>query len=161
MALPPLDAQQRKNLIYGSVLLLVAAFGYYNWVYSPRGKRIDELQARLDTLQVANAAARAKTRGPEGDIETTLALYRKQLEVVEGLIPSSEELPDLLDAISSQAQQTGVEMTLIQPVGATDEPFYTRRVYDLAVRGRYHDIGEFLTRVASLPRVVTPLNLSL
>ena len=161
MALPALDAQQRKNLIYGTVLVAVAAFGYFNWVYSPRSAEVASLQAQVDTLQAKNAEARARTRGPGGDIETTLELYRRQLEVVEGLIPSSEELPDLLDAISAEAQRTGVELTLIQPVGATEEAYYTRRVYDLAVRGRYHDIGEFLTRVASLPRIVTPLNLTL
>jgi type IV pilus assembly protein PilO len=53
-----------------------------------------------------------------------------------------------------------VELTLIQPVGATEEQYYTRRVYDMAVTGGYHQIGEFLTRVASLPRIVTPTNLT-
>jgi type IV pilus assembly protein PilO len=80
---------------------------------------------------------------------------------VEGLIPSSEELPDLLDAISAEAQRTNVEIALIQPSGATQEAYYTRRAYDMAVVGRYHDVGDFLTRVASLPRIVTPLNLTL
>ena len=44
-------------------------------------------------------------------------LYREQLIQVEGLIPSSEELPDLLDAISVEGQRTGVELVLIQPIG--------------------------------------------
>ena len=161
MALPPLDPQQRRNLMMGTLLLGVLAFAFWNFLYSPRSAEITTLETRLDSLQRANATARAKTRGPDGDIEETLALSRRQLEVVEGLIPSSEELPDLLDAISVEAQRSGVEMSLIQPVGATEEGYYTRRVYDMAVLGRYHDIGEFLTRVASLPRVVTPLNLTL
>jgi len=80
--------------------------------------------------------------------------------VVEGLIPSNEELPDLLDAISAEASRAGVEISLIQPTGATEERYYTRRVYAMAVLGRYHDIGEFLTRVASLPRIVTPVDLT-
>ena len=93
-------------------------------------------------------------------MDQQLALYRQQLELAEGLIPSDEELPNLLDAISAEAQRTGVELTLIQPVGATEEQYYTRRVYDMAVIGGYHQIGEFLTRVASLPRIVTPTNLT-
>jgi type IV pilus assembly protein PilO len=90
-----------------------------------------------------------------------LILYREQLVQVEGLIPSAEELPDLLDAISSQAQRTGVELTLIQPLGAEAGEFYTRRTYDLAVLGSFHQIGDFLARVGSLPRIVTPTNLNL
>jgi len=160
MALPPLDPKTRKNLIYGALLLAVATFFLYDRLYTPRAARVAQLETELAQVQTSNSAARALTRGASTP-EEALELYRRQLEVVEGLIPSTEELPDLLDAISAQAQQTGVELTLIQPVGATAETWYTRRVYDLAVRGRYHDIGEFLTRVASLPRIVTPVDLQL
>ena len=87
--------------------------------------------------------------------------YNDQLERVEHLVPSSEELPVLLDAISMEAQRTGIELALIQPVGADAEEFYVRRTYELAVHGSYHQIGEFLTRIGSLSRIVTPLGLSL
>jgi type IV pilus assembly protein PilO len=150
----------RKNLIYGAVLLAVLAGFYYLQVYSPRKAANDDLETQLAALQAANSRARGLTRGATSP-EEALALYRRQLAVVEGLIPSTEELPDLLDAISAEAQRSGVEISLIQPVSATQERYYTRRVYDMAVLGHYHDIGEFLTRVASLPRIVTPVDVRL
>jgi len=161
MALPPLDPQTRKNLLLGTVVLALGGYAYYSYVYSPRTAEVAALETRLEELQTRNSAARALTRGVGTDPEGVLAAYRRQLEAVEGLIPSGEELPDLLDAISVEAQRSGVEISLIQPTGATEESYYTRRVYDMAVLGRYHDIGEFLTRVASLPRIVTPKNLTL
>jgi type IV pilus assembly protein PilO len=161
MALPPLDPQARRNLMMGGLLLAVAVVGYYMYVYSPRKEEVAALETRLEELQTRNSSARALTRGVGEDPEGVLAAYRRQLESVEGLIPSGEELPDLLDAISMEAQRTGVEISLIQPSGATEEQYYTRRAYDMAVLGRFHDIGEFLTRVASLPRIVTPKNLVL
>jgi type IV pilus assembly protein PilO len=161
MALPPLDPQQRKQLMYGGLALALMAFGFYDRVYSPRKEQIAALETRLETLRTVNTRSRAIARGgAEGAMDQQLALYRQQLELAEGLIPSDEELPNLLDAISAEAQRTGVELTLIQPVGATEEQYYTRRVYDMAVTGGYHQIGEFLTRVASLPRIVTPTNLT-
>jgi type IV pilus assembly protein PilO len=160
MALPPLDPGTRKNLIYGTVLLLVVSGFFYLKVYSPRKAAIATLETELARIEQSNSAARGLTRGASSP-EEALELYRRQLAVVEGLIPSTEELPDLLDAISAQAQQTGVEISLIQPISATQERYYTRRVYDMAVQGRYQEIGEFLTRVASLPRVVTPTDLRL
>jgi type IV pilus assembly protein PilO len=108
-----------------------------------------------------NQRSRAITAGQQDAVDQQLALYRQQLELAEGLIPSVEELPELLDAISAEAQRAGVEMTLIQPVSIRQEQYYTRRVYDMAVVGPYHGIGDFLTRVASLPRIVTPTNLNL
>lgn len=161
MALPTLDPQLRRNLLLGSALLALAGYGFWSYVYSPRAAEVTALRTRVDELQTRNSAARALTRGVGNDPEGALAAYRRQLESVEGLIPSGEELPDLLDAISVEAQRAGVEISLIQPSGATEEQYYTRRVYDMAVLGRYHDIGEFLTRVASLPRIVTPKNLTL
>ncbi|HSU13199.1 type 4a pilus biogenesis protein PilO [Longimicrobium sp.] len=160
MALPPLDPKTRKNLIYGALLLAVVTGFAYMQFYSPRQAENAELETQLAAIQQANSRARGLTRGATSP-EEALELFRRQLAVVEGLIPSSEELPDLLDAISAEAQRTGVEISLIQPVSATEERYYTKRIYDMAVLGQYHDIGEFLTRVASLPRIVTPVDLRL
>ena len=161
MALPPLDPQQRKQLLMGGALLALLAFGFYDRVYGPRRQAIAAQETRLEQLKTVNTRSRAITRGAQGEVDQQLALYRQQLELAEGLIPTAEELPNLLDAISAEAQRTGVQLTLIQPVSMTEELYYTRRVYDMAVVGRYHEIGEFLTRVASLPRIVTATNLTL
>lgn len=161
MALPPLDPQTRRNLLLTGVLIAAAAFGFWSYVYQPRKTELAELQTRVDSLQSRNGRARALTAGLGEDPEGVLAAYRRQLESVEGLIPSGEELPDLLDAISVEAQRSGVEISLIEPSGASEQGAYTLREYDMAVLGRYHDIGDFLTRVASLPRIVTPKNLTL
>jgi type IV pilus assembly protein PilO len=156
-----MDPKQQKQLLLGVAVLGLLAFGFYDRLYTPRSNEIAVLETRLETLRAVNQRSRAITRGAEGEVDQQLALYRQQLELAEGLIPSVEELPELLDAISAEAQRAGVELTLIQPVGATQETYYTRRVYDMAVVGPYHSIGEFLTRVASLPRIVTPTNLTL
>jgi type IV pilus assembly protein PilO len=160
MALQPLDPKTRKNLIYGGLLLAMVTAFFYLQVYTPRVEANRLLEEDLARIQASNSRARGLTRGATSP-EEALELFRRQLAVVEGLIPSSEELPDLLDAISAEAQRSGVELALIQPVSAIAEPYYTRRVYDMAVVGQYHAIGEFLTRVASLPRVVTPTDLRL
>jgi type IV pilus assembly protein PilO len=161
MALPPLEAAQRKQLMYGGLVLALIAFGFYDRVYGPRNEKIAALETRLEGLNQVNTRSRAITRGGSGEVDQQLALYRQQLELAEGLIPSDEEVPSLLDAISAEATRTGVDLTLIQPVGATAETYYTRRVYDMAVVGPYHQVADFLTRVGSLPRIVTPTNLTL
>ncbi|HEX2093212.1 MAG TPA: type 4a pilus biogenesis protein PilO [Longimicrobiaceae bacterium] len=162
MALPPLDPQQRRKLLMYTMVVLGLSYLFYDYIYTPKATELTELRTRLEQVEDQNRTARALASGAgTGEVESRLTLYREQLQAVEGLIPSSEELPDLLDAISAEAQRTGVEVILIQPVGATEETYYTRREYDVAVLGGYHAIGEFLTRIASLPRIVTPTNLTL
>lgn len=157
-----MDSDQKKKLFIAVVLVGGLLYLAYDNIYSPRAEEIVQLEQRLETLEIQNAAARslAESQG-RSDVERKLGQYRDQLRQVEGLIPSSEEVPDLLDAISAEAQRTGVELALIQPVGATAETFYTRRTYDLGVRGSYHELGAFLTEIASLPRIITPMGLSM
>ena len=114
------EAPQNRQIILLDVLL-VGGVGYfgYTYVYAPKAAEIAEMESRLETLEDQNNTARIVVeRGGEADVERRVSEYRQQLVRVEGLIPSSEELPDLLDAISVEAQRTGVEMTLIQPTGA-------------------------------------------
>jgi type IV pilus assembly protein PilO len=156
------DSDLVKKLVLA--LLVLGGVGYlaYTWAYEPRMAEVAALEARLAGLREQNRIAQnVMTQDGQTEVERRLILYREQLVQVEGLIPSAEELPDLLDAISSQAQRTGVELTLIQPLGAEAGEFYTRRTYDLAVLGSFHQIGDFLARVGSLPRIVTPTNLNL
>jgi Tfp pilus assembly protein PilO len=162
MSILPSDPQKRQIVLLGVLLVGLGGYGAYEMLHKPRASQVAELESRLESLKLQNQAALALTReGGVADFERRLALYRDQLISVEGLIPLSEEVPDLLDAIAAEAQRTGIELTLLQPTGATEEMYYTRRTYDLAVVGAYHDIGYFLGRIGSLPRIVTPRGLSL
>jgi type IV pilus assembly protein PilO len=149
-------------LLLGGLLLGGVGYACYQYLYLPKAAEIALLEARLANLEMENRTARVITEQNGRDaVESQVAAYREQLLEVERLVPSSEELPDLLDAIAVEAQHAGIELSLIQPVAAVAEDYYVRRNYDLAVRGTYHGIGDFLTRVGSLPRIVTPINLNL
>lgn len=157
-----MDPQLKQKLMLAALAVVVGGYFGYTKVYQPKSVEVAALEARLTNLQMQNRTAQALTDAEgRGEVERRLSVYRNQLTTVEGLIPSSEELPDLLDAISAEAQRTGVDLALIQPVGATAEQFYTRRSYELAVLGSYHAIGAFLTEIASLPRIITPTTLDL
>lgn len=156
------EGPNRQILLLGALVAGLLGYVGYTYAYTPRAVQIAELEQRVNGLETQNRTAQILSeQNGEADVEQRLAEYQYQLSQVEGLIPSSEELPDLLDAISMEAQRTGVELALIQPTGASGETFYTRRTYELAVLGSYHQIAEFLTRVGSLPRIITPIDLQL
>jgi type IV pilus assembly protein PilO len=158
-----MDSSDRNKYLLLAIVV-VGALGYFGhqYVYLPKSQEIAVMESRLNALQAQNRSARMLVDGEgQTEVERKLAAYRDQLQSVEGLIPLSEEVPELLDAISIEAQRTGVELSLIQPTGAVAEEYYTRRTYSLGVIGSYHQIGDFLTRIASLPRIVTPSALSL
>jgi type IV pilus assembly protein PilO len=89
-----------------------------------------------------------------------LALYERHVAQLEALIPQSEEVAGLLNSVETVARQTGAEIAVLRPE-ADQVGTYTMRSYALEVVGDYHDLGRWVTAVASLPRIITPVNLEI
>ncbi len=162
MAFFPEDPERRRYAIYSVIGIVLLGLLGHQLVYEPRTEGIRGMEERLVRLEAHNLAARsAADRADEDGSPDRLVSDRERLAVAEGLIPSGDELPDLLDRIAAEAAAAGVELALIRPAAVTGEGYYVRRGYDLAVLGSYHAIGDFLTRIGSLPRIVVPIDLAL
>jgi len=160
MALVPDDPKQRNALIIG---ILAAAVFYFFWSYwySPIKTDVDEMTARLEQLDSENNRAQIiATRGGT-ELQDRLAMYERHVVQLEALIPQREEVSALLNDVTTVARQTGVELATLAPEADEVGAFYTKQSYALEVVGEYHDLGRFLTTIASLPRIITPVNLDL
>ncbi|MGD8276673.1 MAG: type 4a pilus biogenesis protein PilO [Gemmatimonadota bacterium] len=160
MALLPTDPQNQKKLILGLLPLLVF-FVYQQLFHGKRVAQADNLEQRLEILTTTNNAAKvlAAQGGPE--LERRLAIYEQHMRQLEELIPNREEVPELLYSMSLRMQAAGVEMSKMHPEAEDPGPFYTRQIYELGVKGTYHNVGAFLTEVGLLPRIVTPTDLKI
>jgi len=160
MALLPTDSSSQKKLLIGLVPLL-ALFAYHQLMHGKKVTEADLLEDRLEQLTVTNNAAKilAAQGGPE--LERKLAIYEQHMRQLEELIPKREEVAELLYAVTLRSQSSGVDLTGMKPEAQDPSPFYTRQIYEMGVRGSYHDIGVFLSEIGSLPRIVTPTQLKL
>ena len=119
------------------------------------------MTARLEQLDAENRRAQILATRGGAELEERLALYERHLVQLEALIPQSEEVSALLNDVSRVARETGVENASLRPEADETGEFYTKESYALEVYGEYHDIGRFLASIASLPRIITPVNLEL
>ena len=77
------------------------------------------------------------------------------------LVPTGNEVPALLEQVSTAARRTGLELAGVQPEPVVEgERFDTYR-YRLTVSGGYHDVAQLLTNIGSLPRIVAPGHVTL
>jgi Tfp pilus assembly protein PilO len=116
------------------------------------------LQARIDSLTAqVQTAQRTMTSGALPALERALASYQGTLDLMRRLVPVSTEIPDLLDDIASRARMRGAEVINFVPVYPPESgsPFDTQRAR-FTVTGQYDALGEFLSDVASLPRIIVP-----
>ena len=119
------------------------------------------MQARLETLEDQNRRAQVLAARGGGDLEERMALYERHVTKLEELIPGAEELAQLFDDISIRARQVGVEVNRMNPEPTEAGAFYSKTSYQMSIAGEYHDVARVLTEIASLSRIVTPVELDM
>jgi type IV pilus assembly protein PilO len=77
------------------------------------------------------------------------------------LVPTANELPVLLEQVSTAARRVGLDIADVQPLPQLNGDQYDAFKYRMSVRGDFHQIGVFLTNVGTLQRIVAPINVSL
>lgn len=161
MAFPPKTQREQAMLLVGMIAIgLVAA--YWNFVYKPKAAELVVLQERVDTLETRNA--RAKVEMASGSVDQLRAeaeLLAKDLEVMRQLVPTGNEVPALLEQVSTAARRVGLDLATVQPKPVIEGEQFDTYSYDISVTGGYHAIAKFLSNVGSLTRIVAPMNLSL
>lgn len=118
-----------------------------------------------DTINLFEAATdsakKELARGSVADVRKRLETYRSSLLLLRRLVPERNEVPNLLDDISTRSKIRGVTLSQVvpQPVSPGPAPFDTYS-YNMSVIGKYDQIGQFMADVASLQRIIVPYNLS-
>lgn len=156
----PDDPKQRNAMLTGAVLLLLI-YPFHAFWYSGQREEVAAMQERLERIEADNRRAQVVAARGGGNMDETMALYERHVAALEQLIPAAEEVAGLLDDVSERARRSGVEENRFTPEPAEPGTYYNRRSFEMAVVGEYHDIGRFLTEIASLPRIVTPVELDL
>ena len=156
----PKDPEQQKRLLLGIMPLLIL-FGYYQFMHGKKVTENETLQARFDQLDAQNQAMRPQALTGGAELQQKLALYEQHMKRLEELIPQSEEVAQLLSSMTERAQDAAVDLALLKPEGENPGQFYNETSYQISVHGQFHDIGRFLSMIASLSRIVTPVELKI
>jgi len=120
------------------------------------------MQDSIFALQLqVDSAKRELAKGTVEDLRQRIEGHRASLAMLRRLVPIRAEVPNLLDDISTRAKIRGVTLSEVVPL-ATEPgptPFSTDK-YNIAVLGRYDEIGEFLSDIASLRRIIVPIDVA-
>ncbi|HET9466454.1 MAG TPA: type 4a pilus biogenesis protein PilO, partial [Gemmatimonadales bacterium] len=125
-------------------------------------ERVVAIRDTIARLEAATDSAKKElARGSVADVRKRLESYRGSLMLLRRLVPERNEVPNLLDDISTRSKIRGVTLSQVvpQPVEPGPSPFDTYS-YNMSVIGRYDQIGQFLADVASLQRIIVPYDLT-
>jgi len=97
-----------------------------------------------------------------------LTVYQQQLADIERSfgallrqLPGKTEVPSLLVDISQTGLAAGLEEKLFQPANEVRRDFYAELPIKIRLTGSYHELGNFVSGIAALPRIVTLHNIEI
>lgn len=151
--------QRLATLVVMSVLLTGA---YLYFMHRPKSAELEALALRVDSLESANEQAKKDyATGSVDKLRAQADEYQRRLKVMRRLVPTSNEVPALLEDISTAARRVGLELAGVEPLPVLQgEQFDTYR-YRMSVTGGYHAIGRFLSNVGSLSRIIAPVTIEM
>ena len=88
--------------------------------------------------------------------------YKAQLDQIEQSfgtmlrqLPGETEIPSLIVDISQTGLAAGLQEKLFQPQAEIPKDFYAEKPIKIQLSGGFHEIANFVSGVAALPRIVT------
>jgi len=162
MAIGANMTKREQTLVGMGIVALMLAGAYWYFLYKPKAAELAVVQAHVDSLEVRNQRARADiAQGSMKKLRAQAAEYEQSLKVMRQLVPRSNEVPALLEDMSTAARRVGLDLATVEPMPVLPgEQFDTYR-YKLAVIGGYHAVGQFLSNVGSLNRIIAPVTLAI
>ncbi|HXY31071.1 MAG TPA: type 4a pilus biogenesis protein PilO [Gemmatimonadaceae bacterium] len=154
--------QREQGLLLVALLAVVAAVAYWLYAYQPRAKDIDAVKQRISKVQTLNHRATVElAKGDLTEIRRQLSEYQQNLVLIRTLIPTGNEVPSLLEQVSTAARRVGLDVASVDPQPVVEGENYDTYRYSMSVVGGYNELAEFFANVGNLTRIVLPVNMSL
>jgi type IV pilus assembly protein PilO len=153
------DPSTQKWML-GIGLAFATAYGYMNFVYYPRR----DLAARLteDIAKESEMLARGKRIAANFQtVQDDYARLMDSWEIAQGLLPTQREMEGLLKSVATEGQHNNVDFLLFKPTDPVEFPYYWAHAIQIKTLSDYHDLGRFLSAVASLDRIVNITDLKM
>jgi type IV pilus assembly protein PilO len=141
-----------RYVILSFLLVIILAIGYFLLVKA-KTEQLEMVQQLELSLRAQFEQKQAKAANLEA-YEAQLAEMQELLETMFRQLPSKTEMDKLLVDVSQTALGAGIDVQLFQPNAEAFHDFYAERPIAVRMLGDYHQFGDFVGGVASLPRVV-------
>ena len=147
-----------QTLVAVCIIALAVGGAYGYFMYWPKRAQLAVIEEHVTTLDAKNEAARRElSNGSVAKLAQQAAEYKASLDLLKELVPTTNEVPALLENVSTAARRVGLDLASVEPMPVIQGEMFDTYRYKLSVKGGYHETAGFLTNVASLNRIVAPV----
>ena len=142
-----------KVVTYMLVFALVIGLGVYFYITDKEAVLEKEVRQESGlksqvTIKTAQVASLAQLRQQMADVKGRFAELLKQL-------PTEKEVPGLLEDITEIGRSSGLDIQSISLAAEKKNEIFIELPINIQVSGTYHQMGQFVSGVAAIPRIVT------
>ena len=137
-------------------LLACLALLYGGWQFLIRDQRLSLDYERTQELELRRTFTVKK-----GMVVNLPAYQAQMIQIKEMLaelvrqLPDSSEVPSLLIDITEAGGRRGLEFVVFDPQEQKLGDFYSTLLILMEVKGNYHQLANFISDLAQMPRIVT------
>jgi len=137
------------------LVLVIAIIGAIGWfVVRPQFETLEKEERTEQELRETFEEKQSRA--------ANLEAYKKQLAQMEESfgamlrqLPDETDMESLLVDLSQTSVAAGLDVKYFEPGNERQQEFYAEYPIELRVAGTYHEFGNFVSGLASLPRIVT------
>ncbi len=136
------------------VFVLVLGLGVYWTIIEDKAPQLERAQSEEQTLRITFENKQRKAANYDA-YKAQLAQMEQSFGTMLRQLPGKTEIPSLIVDISQTGLAAGLKEKLFQPQGEITKDFYAEKPISISLSGGYHEIANFVSGIASLPRIVT------
>ena len=136
------------------VFLLVTGLGIYWFIVKDKAPQLERAQAEEQELRTTFENKQRKAANYDA-YKQQLAQIEQSFGTMLRQLPGETEIPSLIVDISQTGLAAGLQEKLFVPQAEVPRDFYAEKPIQIRLTGGYHEIGNFVSGIAALPRIVT------
>ena len=143
-----------RAIAVGLVFAAVVAGGVYMFVIKTEKPLLERAEREEQELRATFEQKQRKAANFDA-YKAQLAEIERSFGAMLRQLPGKTEVPNLLVDISQTGLAAGLEEKLFQPLGEIQKEFYAELPIKIRLTGGFHELGNFVSGIAALPRIVT------
>jgi type IV pilus assembly protein PilO len=136
------------------VFVVVLGLGIYWTIIEDKYPQLQRVQEEEQTLRVAFENKQRKAANYDA-YKAQLSQMEQSFGTMLRQLPGKTEIPSLIVDISQTGLAAGLQEKLFVPQGEIPRDFYAEKPITISLAGGYHEIANFVSGIAALPRIVT------
>ena len=144
--------------VIGIVFAVVVGFGIFWTIFENKAPQLKRAHGDEETLRVTFENKQRKAANYDA-YKAQLSQMQQSFGTMLRQLPGKTEIPSLIVDISQTGLAAGLQEKLFEPQAEIPKDFYAEKPIKIRLSGGYHEIANFVSGIASLPRIVTLHNI--